>query len=143
MSMRATNAPALSSNSLLRNALIILVGSLVANHLIRIVAVALTNPIPEFLPLTTWGPVTIFTLLGVAGALGVYALLRRFTANPGRIFTIVAWVVLIISLIPNLLSAIDPSSAPLPGMTAGGALALALMHLPPALLAISLLPRSR
>ena len=143
MSTRATNAPALSSSSLLRNALIILVGSLVVNHLIRLIAVALTNPIPEFLPLTSWGPVTIFSIVGVAGAVGVYALLRRFTANPGRTFTIVAWVVLIISLIPNLFGALDPSTSPVPGMTAGGAIALALMHFPPALLSISLLPRSR
>jgi hypothetical protein len=143
MSTQITNTSALSSNSLLRNALIILVGSLVANHLIRIVAAALTNPIPEFLPLTSWGPVTIFTFFGVAGAVGVYALLRRFTANPARTFTIIAWVVLVVSLIPNLLSALDPSSAPIPGMTPAGALALALMHVPPALLAIGLLPRTR
>jgi hypothetical protein len=143
MTTRVTNAPALSSNSLLRNALIILVGSLVVNQLIRLVAVALTNPIPEFLPLTSWVPVTIFNIVGVAGAIGVYTLLRRFTANPGRIFTIVAWVVLIISLIPNIFAAIDPSTFPIPGMTAGGAIALALMHLPPALLSIILLPRSR
>jgi hypothetical protein len=111
--------------------------------LIRIVAAALTNPIPEFLPLTSWGPVTIFTFFGVAGAVGVYALLRRFTANPARTFTIIAWVVLVVSLIPNLLSALDPSSAPIPGMTPAGALALALMHVPPALLTIGLLPRTR
>lgn len=143
MSTRATTASVGASNSLLRNSLIILVGSLVANHLIRIIAVALTNPIPEFLPLTDWVPVTLFTTVGVVGAVGFYALLKRFTANPGRIFTIVAWVLLALSMIPNIISGLNPSSAPLPGMTFGGAMALALMHLPPALLAIGLLPRSR
>lgn len=143
MSVRTTSASAQGSNSLLRNALIILVGSLVANHVIRLIAVALTNPIPEFLPLTSWMPVTLFTALGVGGAVGFYVLLKRFTANPGRIFTIVAWVLLVLSLIPNVISGLNPSSAPLPGMTFGGAMALALMHLPPALLSIALLPRSR
>ncbi len=143
MSTRATNAPALSNNSLLRNALIILVGSLVANHLIRFVALALTNPPAEFIVLTTWLPVTFFTVLGVGGAVGVYALLQRFTKNPARTFTSVAWVVLVLSLIPNLLLALNPSNAPLPGMTTAGALALAIMHIPPALLAIGLLPRTR
>lgn len=143
MSTHATPAATFAPNSLLRTATIMLIGSLVINHLLRIVAVALLNPLPEFIALTSWGPVTIFTTVGLLGAIGVYLLLRRFTANAGRTFTIIAWVVLGLSLIPNLLAGLDPASSPLPGMTAAAAVVLAVMHVPPALFAIRLLPNLR
>ena len=117
-----------ASGSIWRAALIALVASLVANHIIRLLALALLSPDQGFMALTSFGPVTVFTIFGVAGATAVYALLRRFTANPNRIFTIVAVVVLLVSLIPDIMLAITPAM-PLPTATPATMTALALMHI--------------
>lgn len=121
-----------SSGSIWRAGLLALMSSLVANHIIRLIAVALLNPDPGFLALTTWAPVTLFTVVGVVAATAVYALLRRFTANPNRIFTIVALAVFVLMLIPDIMLAVNPASSMLPGTTAGTMIALALMHFPTA-----------
>jgi hypothetical protein len=124
---------------LLRAAGIAALLSLVVNHVIRIAAMLLLSPDPGFLPLTSWGPVTIFTLIGVAGATIFYAVLRRFAADPGRVFTIVASVLLVLSFIPNILTGLDPASAPVPGVTWPGVIALMLMHIPPAYFSVRFL----
>lgn len=121
-----------AAGSVWRGGLIALVASLVVNHIIRLIAVALLNPDPGFVPLTTWAPVTMFTIIGVVGATIVYALLRRFTANPNRIFTTVAIVVFVVMLIPDIIFALNPAASMAPGTTPGTMAALALMHIPTA-----------
>lgn len=88
---------------------------------------------PHLEPLST-GPVVVFTSLGVVGATVVYGLLARFRTDPDRLFTIVAAVVLVLSLIP------DATYAPtLPGATTLGVVLLAIMHVTAALVAVVVL----
>jgi hypothetical protein len=127
---------------LLRAGLIAAVLALIINQVIRVAAVALLNTDPGFEPLTTWVPVTIFTVGGVVGATLVYGVLRRLVANPKRVFTIVALVVLLLSFIPNIMLGLDPSSAPFPGVTWPNVFTLMLMHLPPAIFSLYFLTRT-
>ncbi|MDF3015727.1 MAG: hypothetical protein K0R44_952 [Thermomicrobiales bacterium] len=63
-----------------------------------------------------------------------YAALIRFTSNPARIFTNIAIVVLILSLIPDL--TYIPS---VPGATTGQTAILMLMHVVAAVVIVSML----
>ena len=110
-----------------RGFLTALIGSLVVNLVLLLALSPLV--IDPAMPLNalSFGPVTMFTVLGVVGATIVYALLRRFTAVPDRIFLWIAIGVLILSFIPDYL-VIGKTT----GMFAGGsvktALLLALLH---------------
>jgi hypothetical protein len=66
----------------------------------------------------------------------LYAALMRFTGNPARIFTNIAVVVLILSLIPDLIYI--PS---LPGATTGQTAILMVMHVVAAVVIVSVLTR--
>jgi hypothetical protein len=68
----------------------------------------------------------------------LYAVLTRFTSNPARIFTNIAVVVLIVSLIPDL--TYIPS---VPGATPGQTAVLMLMHVVAAGVIVSALTRSQ
>lgn len=84
-----------------------IVAAMTANLIARAVAFAVL-PLPAtFLPLM-WQAVIMFTGIGVALACGVYALVRRFTRNAVRVYTVVAVIALILSLIPDLLILGDP-----------------------------------
>jgi len=83
---------------------------------------------PEFPPLAP-APIALFTALGVGLGAVVYALLARYAARPNRLFTAVASVALVLSLIPNLALALAPGGLPIPGATPGAFLALVPFHL--------------
>lgn len=88
---------------------------------------------PHLEPLSN-GPVALFTALGVVGATLVYGLLARFSATPDRLFTIIAVVVSLLSLIP------DVTYLPtLPGATTLGVAFLAVMHLTAAAICVVVL----
>jgi predicted membrane channel-forming protein YqfA (hemolysin III family) len=53
---------------------------------------------------------TVFTAIGVVA----FAIIARRAANPLRTFWIVATVAFVLSIIPNLLSILDPTALPLP-----------------------------
>lgn len=129
------------SGGLWRAAGIATILAVVINQAIRLIAVALLRPDPGFLPLTIAAPAIIFTVLGMIGATFVYWLTTRFSQDPARLFRTIAWVALALSLIPNILSGLDPQSMPFPGGNWPNLIALMIMHLPPALLSIFLLPR--
>jgi Family of unknown function (DUF6069) len=120
---------------------IALVLAVLINELLRIGSVAALGIDPGFLPLTAIGPVIMFTAVGVIGATVVYWLLTRFTKSPDRIFTTIAWVGLVLSFIPNILTGLSPQSAPFPGVTWVAIGVLMVMHIPPALLSIYMLTR--
>jgi hypothetical protein len=115
-------------------------GALAANLILWAIARAMLSIPPEFAPLATPAPAIIFTTFGVVGATLVLALIARFARRPIAIFRIVAVVMLLLSLLPNIGMMLDPATAPFPGATTASAVFLALMHLPPAILCIWLLP---
>ncbi len=95
---------------LLLAALIVIVGSVIVNVLIRLIAFAII-PIPTgFFQLQTPAPVIAFTIFGTLGASIVFALINRFARNPMRLFRIVALVVLVLTLIPDLLLLSSPTA---------------------------------
>ena len=114
-----------------RAGLVTLAGAIGANLILWAIAQAMLNIPPEFAPLATPAAPIIFTTLGVVGADLVLALVAQFTQRPITVFRIVAVVVLILSLLPNVGMMLDPSSAQFPGATTASAFLLALMHLPP------------
>ena len=118
-----------------RGFLTALIGSLVVNLVLLFALRPLV--IDPAMPLNalSFGPVTFFTVAGVVAATIVYALLRRFTADPDRIFIWIAIVVLILSFIPDYL-VIGQTT----GMFAGGSVKtaslLALLHVTTAAIAV-------
>ncbi len=90
-------------------------GSVVANLAIFfILSLVLDFPAPaDFPPLSagTIGFMTaLFTFIGVI----VFAVVARVAKNPVRAYWIIATIAFIISIIPNIIAALNPESAPFP-----------------------------
>lgn len=76
--------------------------AMLANTLVYLVGHATVGYDRDFLVLSTiWGTYVYTAFFSIAAVL-VYAGLIRFTANPARIFTILAAVLLPLSVIPDL-----------------------------------------
>ena len=112
-----------SAGGLLRVGLLAVLAAVVVNLIIRTLAVALFG-LSGFLPLTV-GPTVVFTVAGVLGAVAVFALMARFARDPGRLFVRVAFVVLLLSFVPDVLLLFAGS---IPGTTVAGVAALVAEH---------------
>ena len=95
-------------NQLLLAALIAIVGSVIVNTVIRAIALALLPA--GFIQLQMPPIIIAFTIFGTIGATIVFALINRFARNPIRLFRIVALVVLVLTLIPDLLLLSSPTA---------------------------------
>jgi hypothetical protein len=122
--------------NLWRVGLLAIVIAVIANVIVYFVGVQLVTVPPEFLPLTAPIPAIIFTTVGMIAATVAFAIVGRFTRQPVRVYTIVAIVALLLSLIPNILMIIDPSSVPFPGANVGNVMVLIVMHFVAAAVAI-------
>jgi hypothetical protein len=69
---------------------------------------------PDFQPFG-YLAIIFFTTFYCLVGLGILALLNRFTANPLKIFNIVAIVGFIVTLLPNLGGVANPSAMPMGG----------------------------
>jgi hypothetical protein len=116
------------------------VASLAVNLVIRTLAFALWSISPLFLPLQI-GPVSVFTIILVRGGVLVYALVARFSKHPTRTYTIIALIVLLISLIPDILLLITSDPKVFLGITRPATSILITFHLIDAAIAIVLLTR--
>jgi Family of unknown function (DUF6069) len=97
--------------------------AVLANVIVYFIGSALVGYDPEFVILRNVSAVILFTVVPAIVAVLLYAVLLRFTATPERTFTIIAAVVLVISLIP------DVTYIPtVPGATGGQTVILAVMH---------------
>jgi hypothetical protein len=99
------------------------VAAVLANVLVYFIGSAVVGYDPQFIVLTNVSATILFTVVPAIVAVLLYAILLRFSSNPARIFTNIAVVVLIISLIPDL--AYIPS---VPGASSGQTAILMLMH---------------
>lgn len=106
-----------------------IVGSLVANLIVYWIGGMIAQPNPDFQPLASPIPTIIFTTMFLIVATAVYAVINAFTRDPVRVWTIVAWIALIVSLIPDLLLLINPSAMPMGIPTLGAVLVLIVMHI--------------
>lgn len=105
-----------------------IVGSLIANLLVYWIGGALAQPNPDFQPLASPMPVIIFTVLFLVIATAVYAVINAAASNPVRVWTIVAWVALIVSLIPDFMLLINPAGMPMGTPTVPAVIVLIIMH---------------
>jgi len=119
------------------------IAAAVAANVVHALGSLLLGYDPRFLPLAGPGGAIVFTLIPAVVATLLYALLLRSAANPARVFTVVAVVVFVVTLIP------DVTYIPtVPGATAGQTAVLIVMHLVAAVVIVGMLttlarPRSR
>lgn len=126
----------ISMKSLLQLGLIALALSLIINWLITFGAIS--ADIAPQLDALNYGPITFLTTIGVLGATITYGVLTRVVDNPNRVFTILAAILLLISLIPDFTI--------IPNETGGSLLAgsiLALMHITTAVICVGVLTEVR
>ncbi len=108
--------------------------AVLANLLVYALGSAVVGYDPQFVVLANASGTILFTVVPAIVAVLLYAALLRFTSNPARIFTNIAVVVLVLSLIPDLIYI--PS---VPGATSGQTAILMLMHVVAAVVIVSML----
>lgn len=108
--------------------------AVLANALVYALGSAITPFDPAFIILKDVSATILFTIVPAIVAVLLYALLLRFTANPERIFTIIAVVALIASLIPDI-----TYLPTVPGASTGQIGLLMLMHVVAAVVIVGML----
>lgn len=121
------------SSSIARRGLLAVVGVVLANALLRVASVTLAPTLAGVEPFG-WGPIVAASAVATIVATGVYWGFDRFTERPSRNFTVLAGVVLVVSLAP--LVTVAPA---IPGMTTGGLVALGAMHIASAVVIVGAL----
>ena len=96
---------------------------MLANLVVYFIGSALGLYNPEFVVLASSAGTVIFTVVPAVVAVLLYAALLGFTRNPARIFTIIAVVVFVVTLIPDF--TYIPT---VPGATNVQTTVLVLMH---------------
>src|SRR5215216_6311356 len=110
------------------------VAAVIANLLVYLLGSVVVGYDPQFIVLANASGTILFTVVPAIVAVLLYAALTRFTDNPARLFTNIAVVVLILSLIPDL--TYIPS---VPGATSGQTAILMVMHVVAAVVIVSTL----
>ena len=110
------------------------VAAVLANLLVYLIGSVVVDYDPQFVVLANPSATILFTVVPAIVAVLLYAALIRFTSNPARIFTNIAVVVLILSLIPDL--TYIPA---VPGATSGQTAILMVMHVVAAVVIVSML----
>jgi hypothetical protein len=104
--------------------------------IVRVIAVAILQPDPLPISLGWIAPIA-FTLVLCTGAVIVFALVGRFAKNPLRTYQIIAFVVLLLSLLPDMAYA----GSGMPGANWSSAIALMIMHVVAWAITVTLLER--
>ncbi len=107
---------------------IAIVGSVIANLIVFWLGGMLAQPNPDFQPLASPMPTIIFTTAFLVMATIVYMIINAVASNPVRVWTIVAWIALLIGLIPDIMMIVDPASFPMGTPTVSSAIVLMVMH---------------
>jgi hypothetical protein len=112
------------------------IAAVLANLLVYLIGSVVVGYDPQFVVLANASGTILFTVGPAIVAVLLYAALMSFTSNPARIFTNIAIVVLILSLIPDL--TYIPS---VPGASSGQTAILMVMHVVAAVVIVSMLTR--
>lgn len=117
-----------------------ILAAVIANLIARAILMALLPIDPAFPPFSV-GAIALLTALFTGIGVGVFALIARFAKQPYRVFLVVAVIAFAVSIIPNLVSAADPTAIPFPfpGASSTAFLALIVLHVVPAAIAIGML----
>ena len=110
------------------------IAAVLANLLVYLIGSVVVGYDPQFIVLANASGTILFTVVPAIVAVLLYAALMRFTSNPARIFTNIAIVVLVLSLIPDL--TYIPS---VPGASSGQTAILMVMHVVAAAVIVSIL----
>ena len=110
------------------------IAAVLANLVVYVIGSVVVGYDPQFVVLANASGTILFTVVPAIVAVLLYAALMRFTDNPARIFTNIAVVVLIVSLIPDL--TYIPS---VPGASSGQTAILMLMHVVAAVVIVAML----
>jgi hypothetical protein len=127
-------APAVSRGRFALIGLGTVAAAVIANLLVYALGSAVVGYDPGFVVLANASGTILFTVVPAIVAVLLYAVLMRFSGNPARIFTNIAVVVLIVSLIPDL--TYIPS---VPGATTGQTAILMVMHVVAAVVIVGML----
>ena len=102
----------------------------------RVIAVTILQPNPTPISLG-WVLPPLFTFILVTGAVLVFAIVARFSKNPIRTYQTIAFIFLLISLLPDIAFA----RSPMPGASWPNAIALMIMHVVAWAICVSMLPK--
>jgi hypothetical protein len=119
----------LSFTRVLLAGVIAIVASIIANLILRWLGMLVLPVDASFMPLNSWQPTVIFTTMFLVLATIVFLIINAFAANPPRVFTIVATVALVLSLIPDAMFLINPAAMPMGTPTLGAVTILILQHI--------------
>jgi hypothetical protein len=120
--------------SLWVSGLVALLGSLIVNAIIDSAFFPYTGVPATVMTFKVAGPVGAFTVLGVIGAIIVFAIVRKFSKNPNSVFTWIAIVVLLVSLLPDIF--VHHLGAMFAAITLDGAVLLMTLHVACALVTV-------
>ena len=115
---------------------ITILASMLGVLIVRVIAVAILQPNPTPMSLG-WVLPPLFTFILVTGAVLVFALVARFAKNPIRTYQIIAFVFLLISLLPD----IGFAQSSMPGASWPTAIALMIMHVMAWAICVVMLPK--
>lgn len=118
--------------------LLAVVVAVVANLIVRAIVFAIWDLPAEFPPLQV-GAIAFLTAVGLIAATAVFAVVARVASRPIRTYRIIGVVAFIVSILPNLGLAANPSAAPFPGGSSLTFLVLVIFHVVAAAIAIGLL----
>ncbi|CAA9554678.1 MAG: hypothetical protein AVDCRST_MAG70-1196 [uncultured Thermomicrobiales bacterium] len=131
---RRTN---LAGTSLLIRGLITIGIAVVINVVVWAIGSALLDPPSSFAPFATVFPTILFTVIFLAIGIGIYAVLLRRSADPNRLFLIVATVALLLSFLNFFALRGQEGNGP------GAILVLAIMHVVAYVVAVVVLTGQR
>lgn len=135
--MSLTSAPKeVKTSRIWLGGLITIALAVVGNLILVWLANLLVEIPPEFEPLQPWR-VSLFTVVGVLGGVIVYAILAAKAKRPIRTYKRVAWIVLALSMIPDI--GLYFANV-MPGTTLTAVIVLMLTHVVAGLIAIYVLP---
>ncbi|MEJ7763052.1 MAG: DUF6069 family protein [Thermomicrobiales bacterium] len=109
-------------SSLVNRGLLTIGIAVVLNVVVWAIGYALLDPPSSYDPLATVFPTIIFTALFLAIAIGIYALLRRRSADPDKTFVQIATVALLLSFLNFLALRGQDGNGP------GAIIILGIMH---------------
>ena len=118
----------LSIGRIVTYGIIAIVGSIVANLIVRAIGLAIINVSPAFDPLADMGATILFTSMLVFVAVIVFAVVDRKASDPVRTFNMIALIALALSLIPDVMMILSPSSFPFTGISFGAVVILMVQH---------------
>ncbi|MDA1091985.1 MAG: DUF6069 family protein [Acidobacteria bacterium] len=117
-----------SPGSLLKAGALAVVVSVVANHFLHAGALLMLDIPHRFPPLQGPWPVVFFSAFGAIAGVGVFAGIASVSSRPVPVFRMVAGVVLVLSMIPDLWLLTESGAANFPGGTSAGVGTLMVMH---------------